>query len=54
MSWDENCPNCNHKWLEHICPIEKKIDKYCEVCGVPLPINAIRTHDGKWKCWKHK
>ncbi len=35
-------------------PAEKRSAKCCDVCGVPLPANALRTHDGHWRCAAHK
>lgn len=29
-------------------------DRKCGVCGRLLPKNAVRTHEGKWRCVEHK
>lgn len=29
-------------------------DKRCEICFEALPIGAIRTHHGHWRCAEHK
>jgi hypothetical protein len=29
-------------------------NKRCEVCATALPKSAIRSHDGRWLCARHK
>lgn len=51
------CPICGAPWVEHRCPYTPSTtasDRLCEVCGVPLPVAAVRTHDGHWLCHEHK
>lgn len=50
------CPICGAPWAEHRCPYTPSTasDRVCETCGVPLPVAAIRTHDGRWLCHDHK
>lgn len=34
--------------------IEQRGEKTCGICSTPLAANALRTHDGRWRCLKHK
>ncbi len=49
------CPICGAAWTAHHCPYDVAApERVCEVCGVSLPVDAVRTHDGHWLCRRHK
>ncbi len=49
------CATCGAAWLEHRCPFTvSSSQRRCEVCGVPLAVDTVRTHEGKWLCRAHK
>jgi hypothetical protein len=51
------CPTCGASWLEHHCPFTvstSTAERQCEVCNMALSVDAVRTHDGKWRCRAHK
>ncbi len=57
LAWVDACPICGAPWAEHRCPYSVSVSastRVCEVCQQPLPVDAIRTHDGRWRCAKHK
>lgn len=44
-----------HRWYLASRPSsEQRSDKRCDVCQVTLPPTARRTHDGHWRCARHK
>lgn len=51
------CPVCSAPWMEHRCPYtptDSLSDHQCEICAKQLPISAVRTHLGQWRCAEHK
>lgn len=53
----DHCPVCEESWALHRCPLPiRALARYCDYqgCGLTLPIDAIRTHEGKWRCKGHK
>ncbi len=50
------CPTCGAPWTAHICPYVVLVpgDRVCGICAVELPVGAVRTHDGKFRCKAHK
>lgn len=56
LVWVDACPICGAPWTEHRCPYTPvlTVARFCEVCQVELPVDAIRTHHGKWRCAAHK
>lgn len=54
---DSRCPTCHAPWSEHRCPyiISTTRDaRSCGECGVGLPVDSVKTHDGRWLCKSHK
>lgn len=54
---DRLCPTCHAPWSEHRCPYTMsgtRTARACDVCGVGLPVDAVRTHGGHWRCKEHK
>ncbi len=51
-----------HNYVRHrtssvvvpVAALPKMGPRKCEHCDIFLPANAIRTHDGKWRCLAHK
>lgn len=58
LAWVDTCPTCGAPWGEHHCPYTPiatgQATRVCEVCGRALPADALRTHDGRWRCAIHK
>lgn len=56
LSWIDMCPICHHSWLQHSCPTThiSLVQKKCSVCGRELPVDAIKTHTGQYRCRDHK
>lgn len=56
LAWVDACPTCGAPWSAHLCPYDAAgtAARQCEICGVPLPASALRTHDGRWRCRAHK
>jgi hypothetical protein len=52
----DGCPTCGQPWTWHPCPAASlhALGPICTICGVPLPVDAIRRHDGAWRCRLHK
>lgn len=52
-----SCPACGAPWLEHRCPYVVSMnasERHCDVCQVALPVDTVRTHDGRYRCRQHK
>lgn len=55
LAWVDACPVCGAPWREHRCPyVVKTVGRECGICRVALPVDAIRTHEGHWRCREHK
>lgn len=51
------CPTCGAPWSEHRCPYVVSMnasERHCDVCQVALPVDTVRTHDGRYRCRQHK
>lgn len=52
-----DCPTCHSPWAEHGCPYAMSGNydvRFCDVCGVQLAKDTVRTHDGRYLCRNHK
>ncbi len=56
LAWVDACPSCGAPWTEHRCPYTPvlSVARFCDVCQVALPVDAIKTHHGHWRCAAHK
>lgn len=46
---------CRRWYVTHRTPQEQRSGvKVCGICGESLAVSARRTHDGLWRCSRHK
>jgi putative FmdB family regulatory protein len=49
MLYEHKCPKCNHE-QETLCPVDKRLEQTCPVCGETLALQISKPGPAKWLC----